>query len=118
MDKTERADEKHNREELFERFKTVEITPLPHFSVELMQFPDEVYSFLRKTAEEHNCTVSRVIEQCMEDLLSEPKDISEISPETLEQVAKEKPYVLVKREGKPFARISFFGDEKLELKND
>lgn len=90
----------------------MELTPLPHFELELMQFPDEVHDFLRKIASEHNCTVSRVIEQFMTDLLSETKDISESNAETLQKVSKEKPYLLVKKDGKPFARVSFF-DEKI-----
>ncbi len=106
--------EKQNQapDELFEKFKTIELAPLPHFSLELMQFPDEVYDFLRKTANEHNCTVSRVVEQFMTDLLSETKDISEINAETLTKLSKEKPYVFIKKKGKPFARISFFEEEK------
>lgn len=108
----EKQKQDNNSEELFEKFKTVELAPLPHFSLELMQFPDEVYDFLRKTANEHNCTVSRVIEQFMTDLLSETKDISEINAETLTKLSKEKPYVFIKKKGKPFARISFFEEEK------
>ena len=48
----------------------------------------------------------------LEDFLSDVKDISEISQESLIEVSKNKPYLFIKKEGKPFARVSFFGEDE------
>ena len=97
--------------ELFEEFKNVEITPIPHFLTELLELPKETMEFLRNIAEEHNCTTSYVIHHLLGDLLTETKDISELTEETLVNASKEKAYMFIKKDGKPFARISFFHEE-------
>ena len=78
--------ENQERDEFFEQLKKVEITPLPHFSSELLALPEDVLNELRKAADRHNCTVSYIIEHFLEDFLSEVKDISEISKESLLQI--------------------------------
>ena len=102
--------ENKEKDEFFEQLKKVEITPLPYFSSELLALPEDVLKELRKTADRHNCTVSYVIEHFLEDFLSEIKDISEITQESLLQVSKEKSFLFIKKGGKPFARVSFFGE--------
>ena len=104
--------ENKEKDEFFEQLKKVEITPLPYFSSELLALPEDVLKELRKTADRHNCTVSYVIEHFLEDFLSEIKDISEISQESLLQISKNKSYLFIKKEGKPFARVSFFGEDE------
>ena len=102
--------ENKEKDEFFEQLKKVEITPLPYFSSELLALPEDVLKELRKAADRHNCTVSYVIEHLLEDFLSEIKDISEITQESLLQVSKEKSFLFIKKDGKPFARVSFFGE--------
>ena len=109
MPKKEKT-ENQKQDALFEKFKEVELTPLPYFSSELLALPEDVLKELRKTADRHNCTVSYVIEHFLEDFLSETKDISEITQESLLQVSKEKSFLFIKKDGKPFARVSFFGE--------
>ena len=111
MPKKEKT-ENQKQDALFEKFKEVELTPLPYFSSELLALPEDVLKELRKTADRHNCTVSYVIEHFLEDFLSEIKDISEITQESLIQISKEKPYLFIKKDGKPFARVSFFGENE------
>lgn len=110
MDKTEKTEEQ-KMEDLFEKFKSVELTPLPYFSQELIPLPDDVAKELRHIADSHNCTVSYVISHFFEDFLSDTKDISEISPESLILISKDKPYLIIKKKDKPFARVSFFGED-------
>ena len=100
--------EKSEQDEFFEKLKKVEITPIPYFSSELLALPEDVLKELRKAADRHNCTVSYVIEHFLEDFLSDVKDISEISQESLLQISKNKSYLFIKKDGKPFARVSFF----------
>ena len=97
--------------ELFEKFKNIEITPIPHFLTELLELPKEQMDFLRNIAEEHNCTTSYVIHHLLGELLTETKDISELTEEILVNASKEKAYMFIKKDGKPFARISFFHEE-------
>ena len=104
--------ENKEKDEFFEQLKKVEITPLPYFSSELLALPEDVLKELRKTADRHNCTVSYVIEHFLEDFLSDVKELSEVTPENLIQISKEKPYLFIKKEGKPFARVSFFGEDE------
>ena len=40
--------ENQERDEFFEQLKKVEITPLPHFSSELLALPEDVLNVLRK----------------------------------------------------------------------
>ena len=96
--------ENKEHDKFFEQLKKVEITPLPYFSSELLALPEDVLKELRKTADRHNCTVSYVIEHFLEDFLSE------ITQESLLQVSKEKSFLFIKKDGKPFARVSFFGE--------
>lgn len=110
--------EKNEKMEEFEReFKNVTITPLPYYMTELMSFPKEIEEIIRKTAFEHNCTCNMVIEHYLQDLLSDKLDISEITADKIESLREEKPYILVMKDGKPFARFSFFGKE-LGMKKD
>ena len=109
--------ENQERDEFFEQLKEVEITPLPHFSSELLALPEDVLNELRKAADRHHCTVSYVIEHFLEDFLSEVKDISEISKESLLQISKEKSYLFIKKDGKPFARVSFFCENEKNSKD-
>ena len=109
MSKKEKT-ENQKQDALFEKFKEVELTPLPYFSSELLSLPEDVAKELRKAADRHNCTVSYVIEHFLEDFLSDIKDISEITQESLLQVSKEKSFLFIKKDGKPFARVSFFGE--------
>ena len=118
MKENKKNETEYDKDEIFENFKMVEMTPLPYFSLELMHFPDEIYDFLRKIANDHNCTISQVIEHFMEDLFSETKDISELTPEILEKVSAEKPYLLIKKGERPFARIKFFNEDKVVKKTD
>lgn len=104
--------ENKEKDEFFEQLKKVEITPLPYFSSELLALPEDVLKELRKTADRHNCTVSYVIEHFLEDFISDVKELSEVTPETLIQISKEKPYLFIKKDGKPFARVSFFGENE------
>lgn len=104
--------ENKEHDKFFEQLKKVEITPLPYFSSELLALPEDVLKELRKTADRHNCTVSYVIEHFLEDFLSDVKELSEVTPETLIQISKEKPYLFIKKDGKPFARVSFFGENE------
>ena len=104
--------ENKEKDEFFEQLKKVEITPLPYFSSELLALPEDVLKELRKTADRHNCTVSYVIEHFLEDFLSDVKELSEVTPENLIQISKEKPYLFIKKDGKPFARVSFFGEDE------
>lgn len=97
--------------ELFEKIKSVELSLLPYFSHELLSLPDDTTKELRQIADRHNCTVSYVIGHFFEDLFSETKDISEITQESLTQISKDKPYLFIKKDGKPFARVSFFGEK-------
>ena len=115
MSKKEKEDQK--MEEMFEKFKSVELTPLPYFSQELVSFPDDMLDRLRKIADRHNCTVSYVISHFLTDFLSETKEITEISAESLIEFSKNKPYLLIKKDGKPFARVSFFGEDERWLKD-
>lgn len=110
MNKKEKTEEQ-KKEELFEKFKSVELTPLPYFSNELLTLPDDLAKGLRQIADRHNCTVSYVISHFFADFFSETKDISEISRESLTQISKTKPYLFIKKDGKPFARVSFFGED-------
>lgn len=103
--------------EFFEQLKKVELTPLPYFSSELLALPEDVLKELRKAADRHNCTVSYVIEHFLEDFLSEVKDISEISQETLLKISKDKSYLFIKKDGKPFARVSFFCENDKDTKD-
>ena len=102
---------KEEQEELFEKFKNVEITPIPHFMTELLELPKEQMEFIRKIACEHNCTSSYVISHFLEDLVTETKDISELTEEAMLKASKDKAYMFIKKDGKPFARISFFHEE-------
>ena len=111
MSKQEKA-ENQKQDELFEKLEKVELTPLPYFSSELLSLPEDVAKELRKTADRHNCTVSYVISHFFEDFLSEVTDISDISPEKLLQISNDKPYLFIKKGGKPFARVSFFGEDE------
>lgn len=77
------------QDELFEKFKKVELSPLPYFSSKLLSLPEDVAKELRKASDKHNCTVSYVISHFFEDFLSDVKDISEISPENLIQISKD-----------------------------
>ena len=104
--------ENKEKDEFFEQLKKVEITPLPYFSSELLSLPDDVAKELRKAADRHNCTVSYVISHFFEDFLSDVKELSEVTPENLIQISKEKPYLFIKKEGKPFARVSFIGEDE------
>ena len=104
--------ENKEKDEFFEQLKKVEITPLPYFSSELLSLPDDVAKELRKAADRHNCTVSYVISHFFEDFLSDVKELSEVTPENLIQISKEKPYLFIKKDGKPFARVSFFGENE------
>ena len=108
----EEKEEDQKMEELFEKFKSVELTPLPYFTHELLSLPDDLAKELRQIANRHNCTVSYVISHFFEDFLSETKDISEITQESLIQISKDKPYLFIKKDGKPFARVSFFGEDE------
>ena len=103
---------------IFEGGKAVEISPLPYFTTELLDLPKDIMEFLRKTADKHNCTVSYVIGHFMSDMLSETKDISEITEETLLKASEEKPYMFIKKDGKAFARISFFHEENFQKELD
>lgn len=103
--------------EFFEQLKKVELTPLPYFSSELLTLPEDVLKELRNAADRHNCTVSYVIEHFLEDFLSEVKDISEISQETLLKISKDKSYLFIKKDGKPFARVSFFCENDKDTKD-
>jgi len=109
--------ENKEKDEFFEQLKKVEITPLPYFSSELLALPEDVLKELRKTADRHNCTVSYVIEHFLEDFLSDVKDISEISQECLLQISKDKSYLFIKKDGKPFARVSFFCENDKDSKD-
>lgn len=109
--------ENKEKDEFFEQLKKVEITPLPYFSSELLALPEDVLKELRKTADRHNCTVSYVIEHFLEDFLSDVKDISEISQESLLQISKDKSYLFIKKDGKPFARVSFFCENDKDSKD-
>ena len=111
MPKKEKT-ENQKQDALFEKFKEVELTPLPYFSSELLSLPDDVAKELRKAADRHNCTVSYVISHFFEDFLSDVKELSEVTPENLIQISKEKPYLFIKKEGKPFARVSFIGEDE------
>ena len=111
MKKKEKTEEQ-KKEELFEKFKSVELTPLPYFSNELLTLPDDLAKGLRQIADRHNCTVSYVISHFFADFFSETKDISEISQESLTLVSKNNPYLFIKKDGKPFARVSFFGEDE------
>ena len=102
---------KEEQEEIFEKFKSVEITPIPHFLTELLELPKEQMNFLRKIADEHNCTTSYVIAHFLGDLVTETKDISELTEEAMVKASKDKAYMFIKKDGKPFARISFFHEE-------
>ena len=102
---------KEGQEEIFEKFKNVEITPIPHFLTELLELPKEQLDFLRKIADEHNCTTSYVIAHFLGDLVTETKDISELTEDAMIKASKDKAYMLIKKDGKPFARISFFHEE-------
>ncbi len=104
--------ENKEKDEFFEQLKKVEIKPLPYFSSELLSLPDDVAKELRKAADRHNCTVSYVISHFFEDFLSDVKELSEVTPENLIQISKEKPYLFIKKDGKPFARVSFFGEDE------
>lgn len=104
--------ENKEKDEFFEQLKKVEITPLPYFSSELLSLPDDVAKELRKAADRHNCTVSYVISHFFEDFLSDVKELSEVTPENLIQISKEKPYLFIKKDGKPFAKVSFFGEDE------
>lgn len=104
--------ENKEKDEFFEQLKKVENTPLPYFSSELLSLPDDVAKELRKAADRHNCTVSFVISHFFEDFLSDVKELSEVTPENLIQISKEKPYLFIKKDGKPFARVSFFGEDE------
>lgn len=112
-DKTE--NQKH--EDLFEKLKSVELSPLPYFSHELLSLPDDTTKELRKIADRHNCTVSYVISHFFEDFLSETKDFSEISQKSLTEISKDKSYLFIKKDGKPFARVSFFGENEKRAKD-
>lgn len=103
--------------EFFEQLKKVELTPLPYFSSELLALPEDVLKELRKAADRHNCTVSYVIEHFLEDFLSDVRDISEISQESLLQISKDKSYLFIKKDGKPFARVSFFCENDKDTKD-
>ena len=72
---------------------------------------------MRQIADRHNCTVSYVISHFLTDFLSETKEITEISAESLIEFSKNKPYLLIKKDGKPFARVSFFGEDERWLKD-
>ena len=111
MPKKEKT-ENQKQDALFEKFKEVELTPLPYFSSELLSLPDDVAKELRKAADRHNCTVSYVISHFFEDFLSDVKELSKVTPENLIQISKEKPYLFIKKDGKPFARVSFFGEDE------
>lgn len=111
MPKKEKT-ENQKQDALFEKFKEVELTPLPYFSSELLSLPDDVAKELRKAADRHNCTVSYVISHFFEDFLSDVKELSKVTPENLIQISKEKPYLFIKKEGKPFARVSFIGEDE------
>ena len=111
MNKNEKTEEQTS-EELFEKFKSVELSPLPYFSHELLSLPDDFAKEIRQIADRHNCTVSYVISHFLEDFLSETKDISDISQETLIEFSKNKSYLFIKKDGKPFARVSFFGEDE------
>ena len=111
MPKKEKT-ENQKQDALFEKFKEVELTPLPYFSSELLSLPEDVAKELRKAADRHNCTVSYVISHFFEDFLSDVKELSKVTPENLIQISKEKPYLFIKKEGKPFARVSFFGEDE------
>ena len=78
----------------------------------MLSLPDDVAKEFRQVADKHNCTVSYVISHFLEDFLSDTKDISEISQETLIQISKDKPYLFIKKNGEPFARVSFFGEDE------
>jgi len=117
MNKKEKTEEQKN-EELFEKFKSIELTPLPYFSHELLSLPDDLAKEMRQIADRHNCTVSYVISHFLEDFLSETKDISEISQESLTEISKNKPYLFIKKDGKPFARVSFFGEDEKWAKDN
>ena len=103
----------NDKDGLLDQFRKIELTPSPHFVTELLPLPKETMEFLREVADEHNCTTSYVIEHFLEDLLSETKELSEITEEVLINASKdkEKIYMLIKKNGKPFARISFFHEE-------
>ncbi len=116
MSKKEKTEEQ-KKEELFEKFKSVELSPLPYFSNELLSVPDNLAKELRQIADRHNCTVSYVISHFFADFFAETKDISEISPESLTQISKAKPYLFIKKDGKPFARVTFFGEDEKWTKN-
>lgn len=116
MKKKEKTAEQ-KKEELFEKFKSVELSPLPYFSHELLSLPDDLAKELRQIADRHNCTVSYVISHFLTDFLSETKEITEISAESLIEFSKNKPYLLIKKDGKPFARVSFFGEDERWLKD-
>ena len=116
MKKKEKNTEQ-KREELFEKFKSVELSPLPYFTNELLYFPEEMAKEMRQIADRHNCTVSYVISHFLTDFLSETKEITEISAESLIELSKNKPYLLIKKDGKPFARVSFFGEDERWLKD-
>ena len=105
--------EQKEKDGLLDQFRKIELTPIPHFVTELLPLPKETMEFLREVADEHNCTTSYVIEHFLEDLLSETKELSEITEEVLINASKdkEKIYMLIKKDGKPFARISFFHEE-------
>ena len=104
---------KEEQNELFERFRKVELTPIPYFVSETIPLPKETMEFLRTVADEHNCTTSYVMEHFLEDLLSDTKELSEITEEVLINAYKDKDKtsMIIKRKGKPFARVSFFYEE-------
>lgn len=104
-------------EELFEKFKSVELSPLPYFSQELLSLPDDTMAVLREMADKHNCTVSYVISHALEDFFCVAKDIAEISAESLVQFSKETPYLLIKKDRKAFAKIAFYADGEKRKKN-
>ena len=65
--------EKKKNKELFEKFKSVELTPLPYFSHELLSLPDDLAKEMRQIADRHNCTVSYVISHFLEDFFLKQK---------------------------------------------
>ena len=77
-------------EQIFEEFKNVEITPIPHFLTELLELPKEQMDFVRKIADEHTCTTSYVIAHLLGDLVTETKDISELTEDAMIKASKDK----------------------------
>ena len=72
MKKKEKTGEQE-KEELFEKFKTVELSPLPYFTNELLYFPEEMAKEMRQIADRHNCTVSYVISHFLTDFFLKQK---------------------------------------------